>query len=122
MAKIIYFEDIEAWQKSRLFVKNTYEVTGNTCFNKDYGVKSQIQRASVSVMSNIAEGFERNSRKEFIRFLYISRASAAEVRSLLYVAKDLNYIDEKLFREMFNAITIISKQLYRLIEYLKKCS
>lgn len=70
-------------------------------------------------MSNIAEGFERNSKKEFIRFLNISRGSVAEVRSLIYVIYDLHYIDDKLFESLFESISIISKQLYRLIEYLK---
>jgi len=72
-------------------------------------------------MSNIAEGFERNSKKEFIRFLHISRGSAAEVRSLLYVSSDLEYINKQIFESLFESITIISKQLYRLIKYLETC-
>ena len=74
---------------------------GKDCFNKDFGLSDQIRRASVSVMSNIAEGFERGSNKDFVKFLFISKASAGEVRSLLYVALDQEYITEEEFEENY---------------------
>lgn len=83
------FEDLKVWQSSREFVKSIYKLTSKTKFKNDYGFKDQIQRASVSIINNIAEGFERDNNKEFIRFLTFSKGSAGEVRSLLYVAKDL---------------------------------
>jgi len=87
--KIEIFEDLKVWKSSRVLVKTIYNLTSYALFSKDYGLKDQIQRASVSIMTNIAEGFERDNNKEFIRFLLYSKGSAGEVRSLLYVAKDL---------------------------------
>jgi len=89
MAKIERFEEIEAWQDARLLVKGIYEVTDGGRFARDFGLRDQIRRAAISTMSNIAEGFERGSDKDFIRFLYMAKASAGEVRSQLYVAMDL---------------------------------
>ncbi|MCD4678823.1 MAG: four helix bundle protein [Bacteroidales bacterium] len=114
------FEDIKAWQNARKLVVDIYKATKQQEFSRDYGLKDQIQRTAVSVMSNIAEGYERNSKKEFIRFLYISRGSAGEVRSLLYVANDLNYIDKEFFDQLSDSVLKISCQIYRLIEYLSK--
>ncbi len=83
--KVERFEDLHVWQLSRKLVVEIYEVTSNDNFKKDYGLSSQIQRASVSVLSNIAEGFEKGYNKEFIRFLYIAKGSIGEVRAQLYV-------------------------------------
>lgn len=91
--KILRFEDLQAWQKAREFAAAIYEVTQQEGFAKDFGLKDQIRRASVSVMSYIAEGYERRGQVEFSRFLTIAKASAAESRSLLYVALDVGYID-----------------------------
>jgi four helix bundle protein len=97
MAKVEKFEDLIAWQKARGLTRAIYEVTRNGEFAKDYGLSSQIQRAAVSVMSNIAEGFERGGRGEFHQFLSTAKASCAEARSQLYVALDVGYLDEASF-------------------------
>ena len=99
MSKIHRFEDIEAWQLARELTVEVYRLTLKEDFHRDYGMKDQIRRASVSIMNNIAEGFERGSNKDFAKFLFISRGSAGEVRSLLYVAKDLGYISEQEFEK-----------------------
>ena len=91
------FEEIEAWQFSRELAKLIYEATKQGQFAHDYGLKDQIQRAAVSIMSNIAEGFERNGNKEFINFLTIAKGSCGEVRSQLYVAFDQGYVDKAQF-------------------------
>ena len=93
------FEDIDCWKKARLFNALIYAETNNELFTKDLDLKKQIRRASVSMSSNIAEGFERNSDKEFVYFLYVAKASAGEVRSQLYLAFDLNYIQKENFEE-----------------------
>ncbi|MFZ0930230.1 MAG: four helix bundle protein [Syntrophobacteraceae bacterium] len=97
MAKVERFEDLIAWQKARGLTRAIYEVTRNGDFAKDYGLSGQIQRAAVSIMSNIAEGFERGGRGEFHQFLSIAKASCAEVRSHLYVALDAGYLDKVSF-------------------------
>lgn len=114
------FEDIESWKKSRIFNQLIYNKTNNIKFDKDFDLKRQIRRASVSISSNIAEGFERNTDKEFIHFLYIAKASAGEVRSQLYLSYDLNYLDEESFNILKNKIIEISKIISGLIKYLKK--
>ncbi len=121
MGRFNSFEEIDAWKNFRKLVSEVYHITNQQKFSRDFGLKDQIQRASVSVMSNIGEGYERKSERECIRFLYISRGSAGEVRSLLYVASDLNYIDKISFDKIFSSTVAISKQIYRLIEYLEKC-
>jgi four helix bundle protein len=97
MAKIERFEDLIAWQKARELTRAVYEATRQGAFAKDYGLSSQIQRAAVSIMSNIAEGFERGGRGEFHQFLSTAKASCAEVRSQLYVALDVGYLDKSVF-------------------------
>lgn len=91
------FEDIQAWQESRKLVKMFYSLTNKALFSKDYGMRDQIQRASVSAMANIAEGFDCESRVEFARFLGIARRSAVEVQSILYAALDNGYINQEEF-------------------------
>ncbi len=97
MAKVERFEDLIAWQKARGLARAIYEVTRNGDFATDYGLSRQIQRAAVSIMSNIAEGFERGGRGEFHQFLSTAKASCAEVRSHLYVALDAGYLDKASF-------------------------
>ena len=97
MTKIERFEDLVAWQKARELARAIYEVTRQGSFAKDFGLSGQIQRAAVSIMSNIAEGFERGGRGEFHQFLSTAKASCAEVRSQLYVALDVGYLDQKTF-------------------------
>ena len=93
MAMIQRFEDIQAWQEARKLVKMVYSLTNKESFSKDFGMRDQIRRASVSVMANIAEGFDCESKVEFARFLGIARRSAVEVQSVLYAALDVRYIN-----------------------------
>ncbi len=97
MGHVGRFEDLIAWQKARELAKKIYEITRNDRFARDFGLSSQIQRAAVSIMSNIAEGFERDGRGDFHRFLTIAKASCAEVRSQLYIAFDIGYIAQSEF-------------------------
>jgi four helix bundle protein len=101
MALIKRFEDILAWQEARKLVQDIYKITREGTFAKDFGLRDQIQRAAVSVMTNIAEGFDCESHIEFARFLGIARRSAIEVQSLLYTALDIGYIDEVIFAREF---------------------
>ena len=98
--KIEQFEDLIAWQKARELTRAIYEVTRQGAFAKDYGLSGQIQRAAISIMSNIAEGFERGNPREFHQFLSISKSSCAEVRSQLYASLDAGYIDSNVFHEL----------------------
>ncbi len=104
--KIEKFEDIIAWQKSKELTLLLYSLFAK---NQDFGFRDQIQRASVSIMNNIAEGFERNNKKEFRRFLLISKASCGEVRSMLYIALSLKYITEENFNKTYALSIEISK-------------
>jgi len=113
--KIARFEDIIAWQKAKDLTVQIYSLFENS---KDFGFNNQIQRASVSVMNNIAEGFERKGNKEFSHFLYIAKGSCGEVRSMLYLAKELNKISEKDFSTLFALSEEISKILSGLIKTL----
>ncbi|NOX64415.1 MAG: four helix bundle protein [Chlorobi bacterium] len=113
------FEDLNVWQNAREVVKKIYLITNKQEFKSDSGLKSQIQRAAVSIMTNIAEGFERETNKDFANFLNYSKGSAGEVRSLLYIAKDLNYITEKQFIDLKELSITIIKQLYTFKKYLR---
>jgi four helix bundle protein len=115
MAKIERFEDLIAWQKARELARLIYLHTGVGAFAKDFGLRDQIRRASVSVMSNIAEGFERGGRPEFHQFLVIAKGSCAEVRSQLYIAKDVGYLTEK----DFNTLMDLSIEVSRIIGGLR---
>ena len=103
MSAIRRFEDIVASQEARQLTKDIYRVASNGLFARDFGLRDQIQRAAVSTMSNIAEGFDCESKVEFARFLGIARRSAVEVQSLLYVAQDVRYIDEATFGRGYEA-------------------
>lgn len=118
MGKFNSFEEIMSWQKSRSFNQRIYLITENPIFKKDFDFVRQIRRASVSISTNIAEGYERKTDREFVHFLFIAKGSAAEVRSLLYLANDLSYIDNELFDELFSEISQISKLLSSFIKYL----
>lgn len=122
MGKFNSFEEINSWQKSRIFNKKIYLITEGEFFKKDIDFVRQIRRASISITSNIAEGFERNTDKEFIYFLYVAKASAGEVRSQLYLASDLNYIGEKDFDDLLFEIIEISKLISGFIKYLSRKS
>src|ERR1043166_5640180 len=120
MATIKKFEDITAWRQSRILAKNIYSVTNVKPFSSDFDLKSQIRRASGSVMDNIAEGFERGGKIEFIQFLGISKASAAEIRSQLYRALDQEYISQNQFDELYKLSDDISKMINGLMSYLNR--
>ncbi|HRR40178.1 MAG TPA: four helix bundle protein, partial [Syntrophales bacterium] len=100
--KISRFEDLDCWQEARILVRKVYEATEDKRFSRDLRLAGQIQSAATSSMANIAEGFIRKSSKEFIQFLYIAMSSSAEVRSHLYVAMDLGYIDKGSFESIYD--------------------
>ncbi|MBC8458033.1 MAG: four helix bundle protein [Deltaproteobacteria bacterium] len=114
------FEDIEAWQKARELTREIYIVSNLGSFSKDFGLRDQIRRASVSIMSNIAEGFERGGTREFVQFLSVAKGSSGEVRSQLYVAVDQCYIDKDTFEHLFNLTTETSRMIAGLMNYLRK--
>lgn len=119
MSKIVRFEDIEAWKKARVLVNKIYSVTEiNIHFEKDLALKDQIRRAAISVLSNIAEGFARQTDKEFKNFLYISSGSNSELQSQLYVALDLQYINKSEFEELFRVSEETAKLIQGFIKYL----
>ena len=119
MAKFNSFEEIISWQKSRELNKEIYYITNdNNSFSKDFGLRDQIRRSSISISSNIAEGFERETTKEFIRFLYIAKASAGEFRSQLYLAFDLKYMINEEFEKLKLKVNEVSKLISGLIKYL----
>jgi len=113
--KVEKFEDLVAWQKARELTKQIYEITKQGAFSKDYGLCDQIRRATVSVMSNLAEGFERGSSSEFHQFIVIAKASCAEVRSQLYVAYDVGHITQN----QFDDATKLAEEVSRIIGGLK---
>ena len=115
--RIEKFEDIIAWQKANSIAIKIYKIF---CDSNDYGFKDQIQRAAVSVMNNIAEGFERETRKEFIRFLYYSKGSVGEVRSMLNIAIELGYLPNDEYLDLKSKCENVSKQLSNFIKYLKE--
>ena len=119
MGKIGKLEEIKAWQEARELVKEIYSATSKGKFAKDFSLRDQIRRASVSVMSNVAEGYARSSDKEFARFLGIALGSTAEVQSQLYVARDLKYITNNDFDSLYNRCAKTAKLITGFINYLK---
>jgi four helix bundle protein len=118
--KIERFEDIKSWQEARKLVNLVYDaIDASNKFSKDFRLVNQVQGAAVSAMSNIAEGFSRQSNKEFIQYLFISKSSAAEVQSHLYVALDQKYILQDIFTEIYNKAEDVSKLDSGFIKYLK---
>lgn len=113
--KIEQFEDIIAWQKAKDLTVEIYQLFKG---NRDFGFKDQIQRASVSVMNNIAEGFERDSDADFRRFLFIAKGSCGEVRSMLYIAKELNYMGDAEFKQLSRLSIEISRAISGFIKSL----
>ncbi|GAI86230.1 unnamed protein product, partial [marine sediment metagenome] len=118
MASVKRFEDLICWQEARKLVNAIYQLTRNKQFF-DFSLKDQIQRAVISIISNIAEGFERGTREEFIYFLYIAKASCGEVRAQLYIALDQGFINNNDFQQALQQAKRISAMIYRLIESLK---
>jgi four helix bundle protein len=117
--KIERFEEIQGWQEGRKLTAAIYRLTGKLPFRRDVGLCRQIQEASVSIMANIAEGFDRQSKKEFIHFLYYSSASASEVQSHLYVALDQHYISGEEFALVYELVKKTKRLINGFIAYLK---
>ncbi|MGH7219311.1 MAG: four helix bundle protein, partial [Nitrospiraceae bacterium] len=115
MKRIERFEDLVAWQKARVLAQTVYKMTREHMFAKDIGLSSQVQRAAVSIMANIAEGFERNRSGEFHQFLSVAKGSCAEVRSHLYAAYDAGYLDKDCFTE----VLVQSEEVGRIIGGLR---
>ena len=119
MSKLSRFEEMEVWTLARTLNRRIYSVSAREAFSRDFGLRDQIRRASVSIASNIAEGFESQSNPSFIRFLATARGSAAEVRAQLYLALDLEYVSTIDFDSLSAICESISRQLTGLISYLK---
>ena len=113
------FEDIEVWKNARVLLKDVYKVSSTGSFSRDFNMRNQFRSAALSIMNNISEGNDREGNKEFVQFLYIARGSAGEVRSMLYSALDLGYIDESTFKKMKTDVIEISKMTRSLAKYLK---
>lgn len=111
MSGVKDFEDLIAWQKARVLTKNIYEATQKERFGRDFGLASQIQRAAVSIMANIAEGFARKNPNEFYHFVSIAKSSASEVRSHLYVGLDIRYITDVEFKQLIEQ----TKEVERIV-------
>ena len=120
MPTIRRFEEIEAWKTARELTKLIYALSNQGKFERDFGLKDQIRRASVSVMSNIAEGFESKTQPQFIKCLGYAKASAGEVRSQLYITRDLEYISDGDFKKAFTLAEKASGQIARFIAYLER--
>jgi len=119
MSKIRSFEDLEVWQLSMSHCSEIYKLTNTDLFSKDFGLKDQIRRSAVSIPSNISEGFERDSKNQFLYFLAISKGSCGELRTQLTIAYNLNYIQEELFLILKQKCIDTSKQLSGFSKYLK---
>lgn len=117
--KVESFEDLRVWQRAKDLAKEIYLITQKGKFAKELSLKSQIQRAAVSIASNIAEGFERGSKTEFIQFLYIAKGSAGEVRTQLHIAREVGLIPQEEFDRLNDLVRTIGGMLFNLIQYLK---
>ena len=120
MASIKQFEDIEAWKEARVFTKSVYGASYSGAFAKDFGLRDQMRRAAVSILSNIAEGFERGGDREFLQFLSLAKGSCGEVRAQLYVAFDQGYLTADLFQQLQEQSQKISRLLGAFMTYLKR--
>ncbi|MCI0454036.1 MAG: four helix bundle protein [Candidatus Dadabacteria bacterium] len=118
-SRVESFEDLNVYKQARGLTNKIYEITRQGSFSKDYALVDQIRRASVSIMSNIAEGFERGTNAEFIQFLFIAKGSCGEVRAQLTIAFDQKYIGDNTYRNFITQCRRISGMLGNLIKYLK---
>ena len=117
--KITRFEDLECWQEARNIVNGVYRLCRLTGLKSDFSLVDQIKRAAISLMANIAEGFSRKGNREFAQFLFIAKASAAELQSHLYVALDQKYIDENEFKGLYEELDKVQRKISNLIKYLR---
>ena len=113
------FEDLEVWQRAKDLTNLIYKHSTDGTFSRDFGLRDQMRRAAVSIMSNIAEGFESQTQAMFIKYLAYAKGSAGELRAQLYIARDQGYITEEDFNTMFSTAEICSRQLSRFIQYLE---
>jgi len=120
MPTIVRFEDMEVWQTSRELTRLIYDITKNELFSRDFGLSNQMRRASVSIMSNIAEGFESRTNLLFIEYLGRAKASAGELRAQVYVAKDIEYISDADFSQIIGLCVKCSRQISRFVTYLEQ--
>lgn len=120
MAKFNKFEEIHAWRKAHEVTLLIYKITSENDFSKDFGLRDQIRRASVSIMANIAEGHGRKTNSEFANFLNIARGSVAEAQSYLYVAVGLQYITKEEFEKIYQMLDEISRMTLALAKYLRE--
>ncbi len=118
--KINKFEDLEIWQKAIEIAIEIYRISEEGKLSKDYGSKDQIRRSATSISNNIAEGFEYDNNKEFIKFLKYSKGSAGELRSQLYILVKAGYIEQIFYEEMYSKLISISQQIANFIKYLRK--
>jgi four helix bundle protein len=114
------FEDLNVWKQARLLTQDVYRLTKTEKFSRDFGLRDQIQRAAISVMSNIAEGFERGGNQEFTQFLYVAKASCGEVRSQLYVALDQGYVTHDEAEKLRQSFKRLSGMISNLITYMRQ--
>ena len=116
--KIKKFEDLESWKKARTLTNEVYKATTAGNFVRDFALKDQIRRASISILSNIAEGFERGGDKEFLQFLAVAKGSCGEVRAQLYIASDQGYLSPTLFTTLIDNTNEIGRLISGLMKYL----
>lgn len=114
------FEELEIWKLARDLTNQVYAVSSRGNFSKDYALRDQIRRSAVSIISNIAEGFERGGNPELIQFLCIAKGSCGEVRCQLYIALDQHYIEKQVGEEMVNSFRKLSIMINKFVEYLKR--
>ena len=120
MAKVDKIEDVVVWQLALELTNAIYTITNNNVFNKDFALRDQIRKSAISIPSNIAEGFERNSTNQFLYFLVIAKGSAGELRTQLLIAKNQNYISQSEFEKINKDALEVSKKLGAFITYLKE--
>jgi four helix bundle protein len=120
MAVYRNFEDLPIWKEAKDLAVRIYKITKEDKLKRNFGLSEQIRKAALSISSNIAEGFDRSSRKEFIKYLYIAKGSVSEVRSQLFICKELGYLDNGISEELLGRTTSLTRQIGALISFLKK--
>ena len=120
MGKIQYFEDLEAWRSAHYLARGVYRATKAGAFSRDFALRDQIRRAAISIVSNIAEGFESRTTPLFVEFIGRAKASAGEVRAQLYLARDEGYIDQITCRELIQLAMSVSRQISGFTKYLER--
>ena len=119
-SEVRHFEDLDVWQKARVFTRRVYRISSDERFARDYSLRDQLRRAAVSVIANIAEGFERGGNREFKQFLSLAKGSAGEARAHLYVALDAGYISPDEFQLLQQTIRDVSRQIWSLMDHLNQ--